>query len=146
MDSACKDPHGEHEKTYDVMRELLPEEVLGIMDQLLRHEVGSPTRPFSPTTDWLGQELANALLDGVASRLPPIPDALHECIHRRDSDAYARNDPGGRLPKGAAAWVHMPAAASDSQSVLRRFAKDLFIRSSSHRHRVLLRGQFLVAC
>ena len=39
MDSACNDPHDEAVELYDVRRELLPDEVLGIMDQLLCHEV-----------------------------------------------------------------------------------------------------------
>ena len=39
MDSACEDPHDELGEVYDVGRELLPDEVLGIMDQLLCHEV-----------------------------------------------------------------------------------------------------------
>ena len=39
MDSACNDPHGQAAELYDVRRELLPDEVLGIMDQLLCHEV-----------------------------------------------------------------------------------------------------------
>lgn len=42
MDSACSDPHEEAAELYDVRRELLPEEVLGIMDQLLCHEVLLP--------------------------------------------------------------------------------------------------------
>lgn len=39
MDSAVDDPHDELGELYDVKRELLPDEVLGIMDQLLCHEV-----------------------------------------------------------------------------------------------------------
>ena len=34
------------EDDYDVSRELLPEEVVGIMDQLLCHEVGFPTGKY----------------------------------------------------------------------------------------------------
>lgn len=39
MDSGCVQPGDEYEVLYDVSRPLLPEEVLGIMDQLLCHEV-----------------------------------------------------------------------------------------------------------
>lgn len=46
MDSACNDPHDEAVELYDVRRELLPYEVLGIMDQLLCHEV-----PFQTPVD-----------------------------------------------------------------------------------------------
>ena len=51
MDSACSDPHEEAAELYDVRRELLPDEVLGIMDQLLCHEVLPPDsrrRPRGP--------------------------------------------------------------------------------------------------
>ncbi|KAF5137453.1 N-alpha-acetyltransferase 35, NatC auxiliary subunit [Metarhizium anisopliae] len=44
MDSGCVQPGEEFEVLYDVSRPLLPEEVLGIMDQLLCHEVSGPTR------------------------------------------------------------------------------------------------------
>ena len=39
MDSGCLDEGEELEEDYDVLRELLPGEVVGIMDQLLRAEV-----------------------------------------------------------------------------------------------------------
>ena len=41
MDSGYLAPGETLEDDYDVLRELLPEEVLGIMDQLLCHEVGA---------------------------------------------------------------------------------------------------------
>ncbi len=43
MDSGCVAPGDEFEELYDVSRPLLPEEVLGIIDQLICHEVGSST-------------------------------------------------------------------------------------------------------
>lgn len=52
MDSACKDPHDEAVELYDVRKELLPDEVLGIMDQLLCHEVWCQISPTFAT--WLG--------------------------------------------------------------------------------------------
>lgn len=39
MDSGCVEPGDEFEESYDVSKSLLPEEVLGIIDQLLCHEV-----------------------------------------------------------------------------------------------------------
>ena len=39
MDSGCVKPGDEFEELYLVSRPLLPEEVLGIIDQLLCHEV-----------------------------------------------------------------------------------------------------------
>lgn len=41
MDSGHLEPGETLEDEYDVLRDLLPEEVLGIMDQILCHEVSS---------------------------------------------------------------------------------------------------------
>lgn len=41
MDSGHLEPGEALEDQYDIMREMLPEEVLGIMDQMLCYEVGS---------------------------------------------------------------------------------------------------------
>lgn len=43
MDSGCVQSEDDLEELYDVSRPLLPEEVLGIMDQLLCHEVSMPS-------------------------------------------------------------------------------------------------------
>jgi len=40
MDSGCPKPGETLEHDYDVLVKLLPEEVIGIMDQMLCHEVG----------------------------------------------------------------------------------------------------------
>lgn len=47
MDSGCVKSEEELEETYDVSRQLLPEEVLGIIDQLLCLEVTSSREGFS---------------------------------------------------------------------------------------------------
>lgn len=41
MDSGCVAPGEKFEEEYDVSRKLLPEEVLGIIDELLCHEVNT---------------------------------------------------------------------------------------------------------
>ena len=41
MDSGCVESTDELEELYDATRPLLPEEVLGIIDQLLCHEVSA---------------------------------------------------------------------------------------------------------
>ena len=41
MDSGCLEPGETLEDHYDVSQNLLPEEVIGIMDQLFSYEVGS---------------------------------------------------------------------------------------------------------
>jgi hypothetical protein len=46
MDSGYLAPGETLDDDYDVSKELLPEEVLGIMDQLLCHEVGFPIRKY----------------------------------------------------------------------------------------------------
>lgn len=45
MDSGCLAPRETLDDNYDVLRQLLPEEVIGIMDQMLCHEVGHPPLP-----------------------------------------------------------------------------------------------------
>lgn len=46
MDSGCVKSEEELEETYDVSRQLLPEEVLGIIDQLLCLEVRPSKEPL----------------------------------------------------------------------------------------------------
>ena len=48
MDSGDLVPGETLDDDYDVLRELLPEEVVGIMDQLLSHEVRSACRCWFP--------------------------------------------------------------------------------------------------
>lgn len=56
MDSGCLAPGESLDEDYDVNRSLLPEEVLGIIDQLLCHEVRAlppwPQRSFADS-GWL---------------------------------------------------------------------------------------------
>lgn len=48
MDSGCLEAEDSLDVDYDVTRPLLPEEVLGIIDQLLCHEVSfAPVESFS---------------------------------------------------------------------------------------------------
>lgn len=47
MDSGCLEAEESLDVDYDVSRPLLPEEVLGIIDQLLCHEVGACLRQHS---------------------------------------------------------------------------------------------------
>lgn len=46
MDSGCIQPGDEFEELYDVGQPLLPEEVLGIIDQLICHEVCNQASPY----------------------------------------------------------------------------------------------------
>lgn len=50
MDSGYLAPGETLDHNYDVMKELLPEEVIGIMDQLLCYEVLIHYEPFCPFT------------------------------------------------------------------------------------------------
>ncbi len=43
MDSGCPEAEETLDDAYDICRPLLPEEVLGIIDQLLCHEVREPS-------------------------------------------------------------------------------------------------------
>lgn len=83
MDSGCSRPGAEVEETYDVSRSLLPEEALGIMDQLLCHEVSSNDlyRPCHASS-------AHILLDVMASRLPSLSNVIYQLLRR--GPVYAR--------------------------------------------------------
>lgn len=74
MDSGCLAPGESLDDEYDFTRQLLPSEVIGIIDQLLCLEVRSPIR--------VGCEKAvNMGLDGMASGIPSIPNFAHQCLH-----------------------------------------------------------------
>lgn len=83
MDSGCSRPGAEVEETYDVSRSLLPEEVLGIIDQLLCHEVSlkGQYRPCSASN-------AHVLLDVMASGISALSNVIHQLLRR--GPVYAR--------------------------------------------------------
>ncbi|KAF5026088.1 hypothetical protein F66182_1810 [Fusarium sp. NRRL 66182] len=80
MDSGCVDSPDDLEELYDVSRPLLPEEVLGIIDQLLCHEMA-----------WhQGYPLSQTLFTSVYAEalLTPTPSTVHEA-------RFVRNEPTG---------------------------------------------------
>lgn len=87
MDSGYLDPLENHaqalEDDYDVKRELAPEEVVGIMDELLCHEVGTA---FYSSRD-VAEFTASA--DGMAYGTSPLSNALHIHIYRQATMACA---------------------------------------------------------
>lgn len=72
MDSGCVAPGEEFEETYDVSRSLLPEEVLGIIDELICHEVWLSSVPFCSLP-----QLTPALFrcHGISDTLFPRPSS-----------------------------------------------------------------------
>ncbi|GAO14205.1 hypothetical protein UVI_02001620 [Ustilaginoidea virens] len=75
MDSGCIQPGEEFEVLYDVLRPLLPEEVLGIMDQLICHEMS-----------WhLGYPLSQTLFTSVyvEALLMPEPGSIEDACFVR---------------------------------------------------------------
>lgn len=72
MDSGCLGPGESLDDDYEVNRPLLPEEVLGIIDQLLCHEVGVHLLRCS----WLC--VLTLAVDVLAPGLPFVPDPLHQ--------------------------------------------------------------------
>lgn len=88
MDSGYFGPGENHaqalEDDYDVMRELAPEEVMGIMDELLCHEVG--------TGLYFTMDVAKytASADGMAHGTSPFSNALHIHIYRQTVMAYTK--------------------------------------------------------
>ena len=89
MDSGCLEADESLDDDYDVRRELLPEEVVGIIDQLLCHEVRN-------TLLRSGMSLTSPL-DGMASWLSAITNPLHKRLHRGHPDAHACDHRPGRL-------------------------------------------------
>lgn len=74
MDSGCLAPGESLDDEYDFTRQLLPSEVIGIIDQLLCLEVRSHIQ--------FGREkTVNMGLDGMAPGIPLIPDSAHQCLH-----------------------------------------------------------------
>jgi hypothetical protein len=67
------------EDDYDVLRELLPEEVVGIMDEMLCYEVCTHPLPHQEIRTFL--MLIVGFLDGVAYGPSTFPDSLHIVLH-----------------------------------------------------------------
>ena len=74
MDSGYLEPGETMDDDYDFTKPLLPEEILGIIDQLICHEV-LPLDIYSIF-------YVNDILDGVAYGAPAGPDNLHQLIYR----------------------------------------------------------------
>ncbi|KAH7321111.1 Mak10 subunit, NatC N-terminal acetyltransferase-domain-containing protein [Stachybotrys elegans] len=85
MDSGCVKPGEQIEELYDVSRPLLPEEVLGIIDQLICHEMS-----------WhLGYPLSQTLFTSVyvEALLMPNPRGINEARFIRDESSPIHQDP-----------------------------------------------------
>ncbi|PFH62057.1 hypothetical protein XA68_15265 [Ophiocordyceps unilateralis] len=85
MDSGCVRAGDESDALYDVSTPLLPDEVLGIIDQLLCHEMS-----------WhLGYPLSQTLFTSVhvEALLMPTPATVHEACFVRHADATANQQP-----------------------------------------------------
>lgn len=85
MDSGCVDPGEEFEELYDVSRPLLPEEVLGIIDQLLCFEMA-----------WhVGYPLSQTLFTSVyvEALSMPNPQGIQEAYFVRKGKVEANDHP-----------------------------------------------------
>lgn len=92
MDSGCLEPGESLDEDYDVTRPLLPGEVLGVIDQLLCLEVGELIRQRLGKTQFANRTWP---ADGLAPRLPALPDAVHQRLHRKDAGPGPQDHPGG---------------------------------------------------
>lgn len=81
------------EDDYDVLQELLPEEVIGIMDQMLCFEVRSSQ---STTRLDIYLILIPGIVDGMAYGFPTLTVPIHLDIPR--SNAMARTEDSGGRP------------------------------------------------
>lgn len=101
MDSGCLAPGESLDEDYDVTKLLTAEEALGIIDQLLCHEV-SPTpatrAPLSSLTMYqmawhLGYPLSQTLFTNVyiEGMLMPFPNTIQEAHFIRDGDVISQD-------------------------------------------------------
>lgn len=102
MDSGCVEAGDEFEELYDVAKPLLPDEVLGIIDQLICHEVSSnrltePARTtHAPQMSWhMGYPLSQTLFTSVyvEALLMPNPLSIHEATFVRRAYDDANRQP-----------------------------------------------------
>lgn len=82
MDSGCVESEEDLEELYDISRPLLPEEVLGVIDQLICLEVSKFSENAIPGA------VLTAMTDGLASRVSALADGFHQRL--RGSTFYAR--------------------------------------------------------
>ncbi|KAK4095167.1 hypothetical protein PCL_09195 [Purpureocillium lilacinum] len=85
MDSGCVKPGDEFEELFDVSRALDPQEVLGVMDQLLCHEMS-----------WhMGYPLAQTILTSVyvEALLMPVPSSIDQAYFVRHGKLDANRQP-----------------------------------------------------
>lgn len=76
MDSGYLEEGESPEDEYNVLRQLLPEEVIGIMDQMLCLEV------CNVRIDKLGAVVTFPSTGRVAHGISPLPDAVHLHLHQ----------------------------------------------------------------
>ena len=92
MDSGYLQPHESLYDDYDILRDLEPQEVIGIMDQLLCFEVGLDSKLWGTKI----LILITGIIDGMAYGKLPLSDSVH--LHIPRSSPMARvKDPGTML-------------------------------------------------
>ncbi len=72
MDSGYLEPGETMEDDYDFSQTLLPEEIIGIIDQLLCHEVCNQIYPM---------DTHNNLLDGMAYGISTRSNNIYQLVH-----------------------------------------------------------------
>ena len=90
MDSGCLAPGESLDVDYDVTRSLLPQEVLGIIDQLLCLEVRPRLHPLLAVMPCGPAQAScsstNPRADGMAPWLSSLPDAAHKRLYRSHAE------------------------------------------------------------
>lgn len=93
MDSGVLNEGESLDEEYDVTRGLLPEEILGIIDQLLCLEVSVPEK-----TRWCaGVYILMLSIDSMASRIPIIADNIDERLCRGFNESSSCNYRRGKF-------------------------------------------------
>jgi len=133
MDSGFLAPGETMEDEYDFSQALLPEEVLGIIDQLLCHEVWIRVRGRA--------SLSDVSTDGMAYRPSPFSDDFYELVYRQAFEPDPFHTWEHLFRSKWELFVGWASNTSDTKSILSWTHKDLLVCQQSSEIRTLLWGK-----
>lgn len=136
MDSGHLEPGETLEDEYDVLRDISPAEVIGIMDQILCHEVSTLLWWWIPKIERGVDPSVGCMAHGSST----LTDSLHMFIYRTTPVARAEDAGRSSVFKWAVSCVPESIAAPDSTFVLYCDCQGMSFRAYHDHGRELLRG------
>lgn len=94
-------------ESFDALQPRLPEEVVGIMDQLLSHEA---SHPISKLYLWMGDSFLET--DGMAYGKRALADLVHLSVYRQASFVKPKNTQRVDLCKFCGSWSRYKGTAA----------------------------------